>query len=440
MSHPPKIALRAALPVVGKARSKIGRGQQMKIGIDISQVVYGTGVSNYTAYLVENLVKIDTKNKYVLFGSSLRDGKKLKEFTAQFEGRPNVEVKLFHFPPLLLDFLWNRLHVFPIEKLIGEVNVFHSSDWLQPPFINPNTKKVTTVHDMVAYLFPASTHPKILKTQKRRLSRVKTEVDAIIADSATTKEDLIKFLEVDEAKVHIIYLAPSADFKPQDDDKVNEVLAKYKIKKPYILSVATQEPRKNIQKLLDVFNLIGTRRDQFSLVLTGKYGWGPGFHTPEDVNWTGYVPKQDLIALYSGCRVFVYPSLYEGFGLPILEAMACGAPTVTSNNSSMAEIAKDAAILVDPRSEPQLTRAIEMVLDLNLENYQKMVRASMDRARKYTWAKTARQTLDIYENLYGSMDQKIEEPKVVEEAGQNEESRQDIEEPAQNGQLLDNES
>ncbi len=412
----------------------------MKIGIDISQVVYGTGVSSYTASLVENLLKIDTKNQYVLFGSSLRAGKKLKEFTAQFAGSANVQVKLFHLPPLLLDFLWNRLHVFPIEKLIGNLDIFHSSDWLQPKVASPDTKKVTTVHDMVVYLFPSSTHPKILKTQKRRLARVKEEVDAIIADSATTKEDLVKFLEVQEDKIHIIYLAPSSDFKPQDDDKVNETLAKYKIKKPYILSVATQEPRKNIQKLLDVFNLIHSRRDQFNLVLTGKYGWGPGFHTPENVTWTGYVSRQDLIALYSGCRVFVYPSLYEGFGLPILEAMACGAPAVTSNNSSMAEIARDAAILVDPRSEPQLTRAIEMVLDLNLENYQKMVRASMDRARKYTWAKTARQTLDVYEDLYQSIDHKVKEPQIEEEAKHYEESQENIEEPVQNGKILDNES
>lgn len=388
----------------------------MRIAIDISQVVYGTGVSNYTASLVENLLKIDTKNQYILFGSSLRARKKLKEFTAQFEGSANVQVKLFHLPPLLLDFLWNRLHVFPIEKLIGSVDIFHSSDWLQPKIASPNTKKVTTVHDMVVYLFPSSTHPKILKTQKRRLARVKEEVDAIIADSQTTKVDLVKFLQVPEDKVHVISLAPSQDFKPQDDDKVNEVLAKYKIKKPYILSVATQEPRKNIQKLLDVFNLIHSRREGFKLVLTGKYGWGPGFHTNQNVAWTGYVPKEDLIALYSGCRVFVYPSLYEGFGLPILEAMACGAPTVTSNNSSMAEIAKGAAILVDPRSEPQLTRAIEMVLDLNLENYQKMVRASMDRARKYTWAKTARQTLDVYEDLYKT----IETPSVAREIEENE--------------------
>ncbi|MEX2028065.1 MAG: glycosyltransferase family 1 protein [Candidatus Curtissbacteria bacterium] len=412
----------------------------MKIGIDISQLVYGTGVSNYTADLVENLVKIDHVNKYVLFGSSLRQRGKLKSFVSKFEGNPNIEVKLFPFPLTLLNFVWNTLHVFPIEKLIGDVDIFHSSDWLEPPISNPHTKKITTVHDMIVYLFPTSSHPKILKTQKKRLERVKKEADAIIADSETTKEDLVKFLEIPQEKVSVIYLAASPDFKPQDDDKVNEVLAKYKIKKPYILSVATQEPRKNIQKLLDVFSQIHQRRPEFNLVLTGKYGWGPGFHAPENVNWTGYVSKEDLVSLFSGCRVFVYPSLYEGFGLPILEAMACAAPVVTSNNSSMAEIARDAAILVDPRSEPQLTRAIEMVLDLNMENYQKMVRASLDRARRYTWQKTARQTLDIYEQLYKSRDHKAEEPKAAEDVEQPQEEPEPFEEPARKGQLLDNES
>ena len=117
---------------------------------------------------------------------------------------------------------------------------------------------------------------------------------------------------------------------------------------------------------------------------------------------TGYIPKDDLTALYSGCRVFIYVSLYEGFGLPILEAMACGAPVITSNNSSMAEIAKDAAILVDPRSESQIKRAIEMVLNLNLDSYQKMVNASLNRARQYTWIKTAKETLKVYEEVVRS--------------------------------------
>ena len=364
----------------------------MKIGIDISQIVYGTGVSTYTKKLVENLLKIDKKNEYILFGSSLRGRKKLHDFGKSLENSKNCQVKIASIPPTILEILANRLRIFPIEKFIGQVDIFHSSDWTQPSVKSQNTKKVTTVHDMIPYLFPSSVHPKIVKSHKRRLELVKAEVDLILADSETTKDDIVKFLQIDEEKIKVVYLAPSEEFKPQDEEKIKESLEKYKIKKPYLLSVATQEPRKNIQKVLDVFEKIVAERPQFHLVLSGKYGWGPGFRSPENVIFTDYVPEEDLISFYSGCRVFVYPSLYEGFGLPILEAMACGAPVVTSNNSSMVEIAKDAAILVDPRSDGQIKKAIDLVLDLNLENYQKMVRASLDRARSYTWTKTAKET------------------------------------------------
>lgn len=394
----------------------------MKIGIDISQIVYGTGVSTYTKNLVENLLKIDQKNEYILFGSSLRSKKKLKDFIEGISTYSNYEAKLASFPPTLLEILWNSLHVYPIEKFIGVVDIFHSSDWTQPKIISPNTKKVTTIHDMIPYLFPASLPKKIVTNQKKRLELVKKEVDFILANSYTTKEDIVKFLEIPEDKIKAIYLASDPAFKTQPEEKVDEVLAKYKIKKPYILSVATQEPRKNIQKLIDVFAEVQQRRPDLHLVLCGKYGWGPGFHAGENIIWTDFVSQEDLMALYSGCRVFVYPSLYEGFGLPVLEAMACGAPVITSNNSSLAEIAKDAAILVDPRSTSQLTRAIEMTLDLNLENYQKMTRASIVRAKEYNWAKTARQTLEVYESLYEKKPQeeiKIDIPVV-----------EDLEEPA----------
>ena len=371
----------------------------MKIGIDISQLVYGTGVSNYTSQLIRHLLKIDRTNQYILFGSSLRSKKKLNQFVESLSEFTNVHAKIFFLPPLVLEFLLGRFRLFPIEKFIGEVDIFHSSDWTQPKVKSAATKKVTTVHDMIAYLFPTSVHPKIVATQKRRLEHVKKEIDVVIADSQTTKDDLVKFLQVDEAKIKVIYLAAASDFKPHDEEKIREVLEKYKIKKPYILSVATQEPRKNIQKLIDVMENLIKKRPELNLVLTGKYGWGPGLRSTDNVIWTGYVPQEDLVALYAGCRVFVYPSLYEGFGLPILEAMATGCPVITSNNSSMAEIAKDTAILVDPRSESQIEKAIELVLSLNLENYQKMVRASLERARKYSWTKTARETLKVYKEL-----------------------------------------
>lgn len=384
----------------------------MRIGIDISQIVHGTGVSRYTQLLVQSLVKIDHKNQYVLFGTSLRRNKQLKNFQQDLKGYKNVEFKIFRLPPILFEFLWNRLHLLPIEKFIGDVDVFHSSDWLEPPISSDKTKKVTTIHDMVVYLFPSSLPPRIVSNQKRRIKYVKKEVDMVIANSQTTKEDIIKFLEIPEDKIVVTYLAASQDFKPQDEGKIDEVLEKYKIKKPYILSVATQEPRKNIQKLLDAFDKLiqdpKSKNQNIHLVLVGKYGWGKGFRLGENdegsgqVIWTGYVPQEDLLALYAGCRVFVYPSLYEGFGLPVLEAMATGSPVITSNNSSMAEIAKNAAILIDPRSESQLVRALNLVLNLNLENYQKMVNASLDRARFYTWPKTAKQTLKVYEEVKAS--------------------------------------
>jgi len=372
----------------------------MKIGIDVSQVIYGTGVSSYTKNLCQNLLKIDDKNEYILFGSALRGYPKLKDFAREFGHYPNVSFKFVPIPNIILEFLQNRLRLLPIEKFIGNVDIFHSSDWTQPKVKSDTTKKITTVHDMVPFLFEKSVHPKIVSAYKRRLNLVKKEVDLILADSEATKEDLVKFMQIPQDKVKVVYLAPGKNFKNESEEKVKEVMDTYKIKKPYLLSVATQEPRKNIQKLLDAFEQIQKRIPELQLVLTGKYGWGPGLRSAENVVWTGYVPDDDLVALYSGCRVFVYPSLYEGFGLPVLEAMACGAPVVTSNNSSMAEIAKNAAILIDPRSHTQLTRAIEMILDLNLENYQKMAQASLNRAREYTWEKTARETLNAYNQLY----------------------------------------
>lgn len=374
----------------------------MKIAIDISQIVYETGVSNYTKNLVKNLLKIDKHNHYILFGTSLRQIGKLKEFTNTLREYKKLDIKILPIPITLARIVIGKLRVFPINKFTGAVDVFHSSDWIEPR-VNGQTKKVSTVHDLIVYLFPSSTHAKITSAAKERLALVKKESDSIIADSKTTKEDLIKFLAIPEEKIEVIYLAPSSEFKPQDDEKVKNVLDSYKIKKPYILSVSTQEPRKNIQKLIDSYARILDEYPSVNLVLVGKQGWGQLPIVPIEnggrIIETGFVPQKDLPAIYCGARVFAYPSLYEGFGLPVLEAMACGTPVITSNNSSMAEIAKDVAILVDPRNEAQIVKAIKLVLSLDMEKYQTMVRESMRRAREYSWQRTARQTLGIYEKL-----------------------------------------
>ena len=174
----------------------------MKIGIDISQIVYqGTGVGKYTKQLIKGLLEVDKENEYIFFFSSLRrqlDSLFVNELTSL-----RVKIKRFKIPPTLLDILWNKLHICPIEWLIGEVDVFFSSDWTQPPTVR--AKKVTTIHDLSIFKFPREHHPKIVAVQKRRLEWVKKECDLIICDSLATKKDVMKILGIEKNKLKVIY-------------------------------------------------------------------------------------------------------------------------------------------------------------------------------------------------------------------------------------------
>jgi len=173
----------------------------MRIGVDISQVVYsGTGVGEYTKRLIINLLKNDTENEYVLFFSSLR--RKLPEDILKMQSR-NVTIRRFFLPPTLLDMLWNRLGIFPIEWFVGEVDVFISSDWTQPS--SRSAELVTVVHDLSPLKFPQEHHPKIVNVHKRRLEKVKKLCDMVISDSQATKQDLVKMLGVSESNVKVVY-------------------------------------------------------------------------------------------------------------------------------------------------------------------------------------------------------------------------------------------
>jgi len=179
----------------------------MKIGLDVSQIVHeGTGVALYTQNLVKNLLETDSENEYVLFGGSLRKKKTLDDYLNQFKNNKMVEIKTFSLPPLLLEFLWNKLHLFPIEWFIGKIDVFLSSDWLQPP---TKARKVTTIHDLIVYKYPETFQSKgghdIVANQKRRLAWVKRECDLIICDSQATKKDVIDILKIPEKKLRVIY-------------------------------------------------------------------------------------------------------------------------------------------------------------------------------------------------------------------------------------------
>ncbi len=175
----------------------------MKIGIDISQTAYeGTGVANFLERLVETLLKIDETNEYILFYSSLRKKFPISNFQFQISNK-NFTIKQFKLPPSLLDILWNKLHIVPIETLIGDVDVFISSDWTQPP--TSKAKQVTILYDLIVYTYPEETDKKIVEVQKRRLQWVKKECDQILCISESTKNDAMRILGIEKERLQVIY-------------------------------------------------------------------------------------------------------------------------------------------------------------------------------------------------------------------------------------------
>jgi glycosyltransferase involved in cell wall biosynthesis len=355
----------------------------MKIGIDISQVVYGTGVSTYTSNLVKNLLELDKQNEYILFGGYLRRKYDLEEFVSSLQG--NFKKVFFPIPPTFADLIWNKLHILPIENIIGPVDIFHSSDWSQPP---SSAFKVTTIHDLVPLLYPTQTEPRLVKAHIRRLEVVKNEVDRVVVPSLTTKNDLILY-GVDEAKIIVISEAPDPMFRHTNKREINRVKNKYRIDGNYFLSVGSAK-RKNIERIIKAYENLASKI-KLKLIIVGISQ--QKFRTVKGVKTLGHVVKKDLPALYSGSAALVYPSLYEGFGLPILEAFACKVPVITSNVGSMKEITQDAAILVNPENVAEISRAMKEVIG----NHEKYVDLGQKRLKYYSWQKNALSTLKVYE-------------------------------------------
>lgn len=353
----------------------------MRIAIDISQIVYGTGVSHYTKKLVENLLMIDKKNEYVLFGGSLRARGKLKEFMSSLEG--NFTGKIFPIPPRAAAFVWNRTRIMPIDRLLGGIDVFHSSDWSQPP---SSAFKVTTVHDLAPIKFPKLVHKRFHETHKSRLKVVKKEVDRVIVPSDATGEDLKKY-GLKEEKIRVIPEASS--YSKVSHAEVEAVKKKYAINSDYLFSVGVSLI-KNTERIMKAFDTIKAE-SALKLVVAGR----PINISPKEergIRFLGHIPDEDMPALYTGAEALVFPSLYEGFGLPILDAFSCGTPVVTSDVSSMPEVAGDAAVLVDPKSVGSIIEGVRTVL----KQKKKWEEKAEKRARQFSWEETAKKTLDVY--------------------------------------------
>jgi len=347
----------------------------VKIAIDISQIVYGTGVSIYTKNLVENLLKIDREDEYMLFAGALR---RRQDVLSAFP-----QSRVFPIPPMLADVIWNRLHILPIEKLIGNVDVFHTSDWSEPP---SSAFKVTTVHDLYPFKFPKYVYSRVLDIHRRKISWVLQESKRIIVPSESTKKDLLEL----GAKNDIVRVIPEApSLSKAGGSEVDLVKKKYNLQGDYVVAIGVT-PLKNTKRIIDAFNLSRAGED-LKLVLVGRQS-NIKVEQERNIRILGYVPQNDLGALLTGSRALIFTSLYEGYGIPILDAFACGVPVVTSNTSSMSEVAGNAAVLVDPYNVNSIADGIMKAL----KGPKGLIEKGLVRVKDFSWEKTAQMTFDVY--------------------------------------------
>lgn len=360
------------------------------IALDVSQMVYsGHGVGRYSEELARALLLHAPANySFTYFAGALRQAAKLRLRRKQHPWS-RASWKTLPLPPRLAPLFWHTTNL-SLNTFLGRSDLIHLSDWTTP---RANSPLVTTVHDLVFKLYPETVHPLVLKTQKKRLERAIKYNAHFIADSKNTKNDLMKIFKLDSSRITVVYPGISARFEPRKKIKVDQMKERYGLPDQYLLTLATREPRKNLPRLIKAYqSLKKTDPSLPPLVIAGRYGWGKDEKPSADVIITGYIKEFDLPALYSGASVFVYPSLYEGFGFPVLEAMACGVSVVTSNTSSLPEVAGKAAVLVDPKSVKDLATGIARAL----KERKSLSKKSLTQAKKFSWEKTAQETLAVY--------------------------------------------
>lgn len=387
----------------------------MKIGIDCSNAIgERTGTGQYTFNLVTALSKIDRNNRYVLypFFYYVFDSN-YKEKLAELPKKENFKVA-FRNVPISAKFLRNFL-VRQSERIkeyaLGNVDIVHSTTFCAPKFRSPKKRMVETIYDLTFL-----THPECHQKQNidHCLKGTKNAIeyaDALIAISEHTKSDLINYLNAPPDLITVTPLAADPDYRAiTDSSMLDEVRNKYKLPRQFVLFVGSLEPRKNVKTLLKAYAALSAPvKKEFSLVIAGAKGW-LNSDIPELVKelgikdrtvFPGFIDMADMNALYSAASLFVYPSLYEGFGLPILESMACGTPVITSNTSSMPEVAGDAARLIDPTDTDELASALASIL-MDESCRKKMRQMGLERASLFSWEKCARETLAVYEKVYAN--------------------------------------
>lgn len=377
----------------------------MNVTIDISSIVYHRGVSRYTSNLTQALMKEKGVTVH-LFGSAWRQFPILSEYLEDLK-LSQQQYRLIHMPPKALTFSWYTLNYPPIDSIISKTDVFHAWEELIPP--TKNTPIVATIHDLAILKFPQTAHPDTLYKHRQAWKRLKSLNSHIIAVSESTRTDVIQLLHFPEDHVHTVYEALPEEVKISPSDSVTQrVLNTYTLNKPFILFVGTREPRKNLSRLIKAWQQLSQDVD---LVIVGEKGWGEeDFNSANQVNkkntvhFLGKVSDEELASLYKESSVFAYPSLHEGFGLPILEAYFHHTPVLTSNVSSMPEVAGACAELVNPESVEEIAKGLSTLINESPVKKKARIEIMNKQLEKFSWKKTAKQTIEVYKKVMKNSD------------------------------------
>lgn len=369
-----------------------------RVTIDYTSAVrQRAGVGRYTRNLIDALAQVDRDNAYTLFCAG--DG------PARREWPENFTVRTCPLPERLLTASWHKLKLpLAAEWISGSADIFHSPDFTLPPLAK--AAGVVTIHDLSFLKLPECADPGLRAYLTERTPPSVARATRVLADSENTRQDIIELLGAPPDKVSVVYGGVEPRFQPVvDQQRLTEVCQRYRLPESFVLFVGTLEPRKNLNRLIAGYaDLRRQQRISQRLVLCGSKGWlYEGIFEQiahmglrEDVVFPGFVRDEDLPALYTLADLFVFPSLYEGFGLPPLEAMACGTPVVASDNSSLPEVLGQAALYCNAEDVNGLANAmLEGLTDADTRA--RLITLGLAQARRFTWEEAARQLVKAYE-------------------------------------------
>lgn len=389
----------------------------MRIGIDFTAAAQqGGGIGRLTRNIIGALTEIDRENEYRLFVAAGRGRKgewQVGGLGSAFQAchHANFHLRTVPLSDHALAVVWHRLHL-PLfaELFTGRVDLFHSPDFTLPPVWRART--LVTVHDLSFLRVPECFPDGLLRYLEAAVPCAVSRADHVIADSRSTRRDVMELLGVPGNKVTVIHSGVEPRFRPMTGERDGEALTavrrKYDLPEQFILSVGTIQPRKNYARLVEAFELLnsGLEIRHWQLIIAGGRGWlyegvferVKALGLEAQVRFLGFVDDDDLPALYNLAGLFAFPSLYEGFGLPPLEAMACGVPVVCSKTSSLPEAVGDAALTVDPMDVAGLAEAMRRAIeDESLRTA--LAAKGLSRAAGFTWPKAARELLTVYTSI-----------------------------------------